>query len=68
MTSIGSQQIDWLQQALSDFHELHEREKGPMSKCRESTCVEAKLGLAYLAPKAGQNDPQDSASDSFSLK
>ena len=51
MANIPEEQIDGLQQLLSEYHSSHEREQGPMERCQDPACVEAKLGLRFLDGK-----------------
>ena len=60
MANIQPEQIEQLQQLLSDYHSGHEREHGAIHECREQACVEAKLGLRYLEPRAQKDAPQGS--------
>jgi hypothetical protein len=60
MANIQPEQIEQLQQLLSDYHSGHEREHGAIHECGEQACVEAKLGLRYLEPRAQKDAPQGS--------
>jgi hypothetical protein len=47
-SSVTAGEIDEVEQSLIKFHSKHENAYGTLDRCVHKTCVDAKLGIAWL--------------------